>query len=233
MCHKSEFEQGWTSEGSHSPAAALGLALRRDVCHFPDAALGPGFLLLLLLGVSRKGQGGGGQSGSGCRASITHWLGPVWTDSRCRTGEHRITPTTQLPAGFLAHPPAPGSWGVCAQQPEWECLSRTSGHSLSLLPSFPWPLHPGSPILTPGSMSGTHLPAPNYWAASWTSFILNRSLSQPCLAEASMPPLSPAPPPDTDKHPPPPPAHTRHAQPSLVLASAGGVVRAWKQHPSP
>lgn len=102
----------------------------------------------------------------------------------------------------------PASWptrlplvlgGACAQQPEWECLARTSGHSLSPLPSFPWPLHPGSPILTPGSMSGTHLPAPNHWAASWTSFIPNTSLSQPCLAEAS-----PALPPDTDKHPPPP-----------------------------
>lgn len=41
----------------HSPAAARSLGPRRGVCPFFDAALGPPLLLLILLGVGRKGPG--------------------------------------------------------------------------------------------------------------------------------------------------------------------------------
>lgn len=93
-CHKSESEPGWKSEGSHSPAGARGLALGKD---FPGAALVPPFLLLILLGE------GEGQEGvlRLAEAVGTASHGPAGTDSRCRTGEHRITPQRSfLPASL-------------------------------------------------------------------------------------------------------------------------------------
>lgn len=95
--HKSVFKQG-ASESSECSPAARGLAPGRD-CRFPEAALGAPFLPLIFLGVGRKGQVGCAQSGRSTENSTAHYLGPVWTVSRCQIGEHRITsPPTQFPS---------------------------------------------------------------------------------------------------------------------------------------
>lgn len=140
-------------------------------------------------------------------------------------GDTGSYPPTQLPSTFLAHLPTPGYWLVCAQQLEWECLARTSGHnlfpSLSLTCSVhPWLTHPHPrvnvryPYLCSrplgcwlGQLHPKHKPKPS------ASLLESPGLPTASRPAKALTPLCP--------------------QPSLVFTWTGAVVRAWKQHPSP
>lgn len=116
-----------------------------------------------------------------------------------KLGHKGSGPPRQLPAA---------SWPTC---PALVCeLSSWSGNAWQEHWATACPLRPGPFILTPSSVVGTHLPAPNHRAASWTSFILDTSLR-----------ASPPPPAPVAGGARPPEARTSHG-PALCLGLGQG-----------
>lgn len=178
-CHKSESEPGWRSEGSHSPAGARGLALGKD---FPGAALSAPFLLLILLGE--------GKVRRVCSEWQRQW-GQHHMDLQEQTAGAELGNTGSPPNVASCRLPCPPTcpWFLAYVCPvAWVGMpGKNIWPQLIPLALTSLPPQPGSPILTPGLMSGTHLPASDHWAEP--NFVLNSSLRRPGLAEASVPTL--------------------------------------------
>lgn len=111
--------------------------------------------------------------------------GRVWTEWQRLWEQLCILPwACGTVRGQLAFWPfgCPGFWTVCP-------AAQAGMLSSSPLPSLTCPSTPGGPtLLVPGpdrdpqsGVSGTHLPDPNHWAASWTSFVLMHEPEPPGL----------------------------------------------------
>lgn len=162
--------EGWRA---HSPAASLGLALRRDACHFAEGALGTPFLLLILLEGGKKGQGGCGRRGSGEQ----HCPLP-WAQSGTQGHRHRTWPCLPL------------AIGVRAQWLEWEGLAWNVAtacpprpHPPAPPPRLTHPLVPG-PGRHPQGTVGYPSPCSNPWvpAGRAPSYRSNWSPAPQCEA---------------------------------------------------